>query len=48
MKPHTENASKKAYASPLLTVYGNIRVMTQASGPVGMGDGGMAGTAKTA
>jgi hypothetical protein len=39
---------KKQFHDPELTVYGDIRSITQATLPVGpMGDGGMAGTVKT-
>jgi hypothetical protein len=38
---------KKQFRDPELVVYGDIRSITQASKPLGMGDGGMAGTTKT-
>ena len=40
-------ASKKAYRSPELVVYGDVRQMTQTVGVTGMTDGGMALTSKT-
>ena len=40
MKPLAEHESKKTYASPVLTIYGNIRVMTQSVGFNGNTDGG--------
>ena len=39
---------KKPFRDPELVVYGDIRAITQATAPVGMGDGGMGGTTKTA
>jgi len=39
--------AKKAYSTPSLQTYGDIRVLTQAVNPTGMGDGGMAGATKT-
>lgn len=39
---------KKAFRDPELMVYGDIRRITQATSPTGMGDGGMAGLVKTA
>lgn len=39
--------SKKPFRNPELTVYGDIRRITQNTNPTGMGDGGMAGTSKT-
>lgn len=38
---------KKPFSEPTLVVYGDIRTITQATQPVGMGDGGMAGLIKT-
>jgi hypothetical protein len=39
---------KKTFRDPELMVYGDIRRITQATQPVGMGDGGMGGLTKTA
>ena len=39
---------KKPFSDPELVVYGDIRAITQATSPTGMGDGGMAGVVKTA
>ena len=39
---------KKTFRDPELMVYGDIRRITQSTSPTGMGDGGMAGTTKTA
>jgi hypothetical protein len=39
---------KKKYGTPRLVVYGDIRDLTKATSPTGMGDGGMAGLVKTA
>jgi len=44
----SESKSKKPFAEPQLTVFGDIRQITQATAPTGMGDGGMAGLTKTA
>jgi hypothetical protein len=44
MPKHT---GKKPFVDPQLVVYGDISRITQATAPVGMGDGGMAGTTKT-
>ena len=41
------DTKKKKYATPRLVVYGDIQHLTKASGPDGMGDGGMAGLIKT-
>lgn len=38
---------KKPFRDPELVVYGDISAITQATSPVGMGDGGMAGVVKT-
>jgi hypothetical protein len=38
---------KKTFRDPELMVYGDIRRITQATSPTGMGDGGMAGLVKT-
>ena len=38
---------RKKYDRPVLVVYGDIRAITQAVSPAGMGDGAMAGNAKT-
>jgi hypothetical protein len=40
-------SSKKTYQVPSLRVYGDIRVLTQAVGMMGHGDGGMAPAAMT-
>jgi hypothetical protein len=39
---------KKPFRDPELVVYGDIRRITQATAPAGMGDGGMAGLTKSA
>ncbi|MFL5385712.1 MAG: hypothetical protein ACJ8GN_24625 [Longimicrobiaceae bacterium] len=39
---------KKPFRDPELMVYGDIRRITQSTAPLGMGDGGMAGTTKSA
>jgi hypothetical protein len=43
----SEQTQKKPFHDPELVVYGDIRSITQAISPAGMGDGGMAGTTKT-
>jgi hypothetical protein len=39
-KPVAPGPKKKPYLSPVLTVYGTIRELTQKVGPSGGGDGG--------
>jgi hypothetical protein len=43
----SDSTQKKPFHDPELVVYGDIRSITQNTGPLGMGDGGMAGTTKT-
>jgi hypothetical protein len=43
----SNSTGKKPFSDPELVVYGDIRSITQATQPVGMGDGGMAGTTKS-
>lgn len=48
MKSHDENFTKKAYQSPQLLVYGNIREITQSASMSGAAaDGGAHGNDKT-
>jgi hypothetical protein len=44
----TTPTQKKLFKDPELVVYGDIRSITQATAPTGMGDGGMGGLTKTA
>ena len=44
--PESETKKQK-YTTPRLVVYGDIQHLTKATGPGGMGDGGMAGLIKT-
>ncbi len=39
--------AKRPYRSPRLKEYGDIRAVTKAISPVGMGDGAMAGNSKS-
>jgi hypothetical protein len=39
-KSNIEQRDKKPYSSPQVTLYGNIRELTQNVGPNGMTDGG--------
>ncbi len=39
--------AKRPYRSPKLKEYGDIRAVTKALSPVGMGDGAMAGATKS-
>lgn len=39
--------AKRPYRSPRLKEYGDIRAVTKALSPVGMGDGSMAGNSKS-
>ena len=39
--------AKRPYRSPRLKEYGDIRAVTKALSPVGMGDGAMAGATKS-
>jgi hypothetical protein len=39
--------AKRPYRSPRLKEYGDIRAVTKAGSPVGMGDGAMAGATKS-
>jgi hypothetical protein len=43
----TDPIGKKPFSDPELVVYGDIRTITQATAPAGMGDGGMAGLVKS-
>ncbi len=48
MKSHDENSAKKAYRSPQLLVYGNIREITQSASMTGASsDGSPHGNDKT-
>ncbi len=48
LEAKTPNPSKKAYKSPQLKVYGDIRTLTNAvANNTKVGDGGMGGTNKT-
>lgn len=38
---------REKYDRPVMVVYGDIRAITRATSPTGMGDGGMAGTVKS-
>ncbi len=40
-------SAKRPYRSPKLKEYGDIRAVTKALSPVGMGDGSMAGNSKS-
>lgn len=39
--------ARRPYRSPRLKEYGDIRAVTKAGSPVGMGDGAMAGSSKS-
>lgn len=39
--------AKKGYSTPSLQIYGNLQSLTKNTGTLGMGDGAMAGNAKT-
>ena len=43
----SQPVQKQPFTDPELVVYGDIRTITQATSPTGMGDGGMAGVTKT-
>jgi hypothetical protein len=45
MKP--DAVGKKPFSPPQLTVYGDIKSITLALSPTGMGDGGLAGLTTT-
>lgn len=47
MTPDGKSETRKAYSPPSLQAYGNLRALTQNVNPTGMGDGSMAGNAKT-
>lgn len=48
VKSHDENTAKKAYRSPQLLVYGNIREITQSATKSGaLADGSQHGQVKT-
>ncbi len=48
MTPDSKLPAKKGYSTPSLQAYGNLRALTNNVNPLnGMGDGAMAGNAKT-